>query len=159
MAASMFLKLAGIPGESQDARHRGEIEILGWSWGVSETLAASGGGGAAGKPNFHQLSVQKLVDLATAPLLSATARGSHIATAALTVRKAGTAPQEFLVINLKDVLVTSVSLAESQTVDRPAETVTFSFGQIDFEYTQFNADGSKGATKSFKWDIRRNKPL
>jgi type VI secretion system secreted protein Hcp len=159
MAASMFLKLAGILGESQDARHKGEIEILGWSWGVSETPVTSGGGGAAGKPSFDQLSLQKLVDLATAPLLSATAQGSRIATATLTVSRAGTAPQEFLVINLKDVLVTSVGLAESQTGDRPAETVTLSFGQIDFEYTQFNADGSKGATKSFKWDIRRNKPL
>ncbi len=57
VAAGMFLKLAGIAGELQDAAHKGEIDILGWSWGVSETPPA-GGGSAAGKPNFREISVQ-----------------------------------------------------------------------------------------------------
>ena len=41
MAVEMFLKLAGIAGESQNAQHKGEIDILGWSWGVAEAQAAA----------------------------------------------------------------------------------------------------------------------
>jgi type VI secretion system secreted protein Hcp len=160
MAADMFLKLAGIAGESQDAQHKGEIDILGWSWGVAETPTTSGGSGAAaGNPNFHQLSVQKLLDLSSAPLLAAVAKGSRISTGTLTVVKTGAAPETFLVLNMKDVSIASVIMAESQTENRPAETVALIFGQIDFEYTEFLANGAKGATNSFKWNITTNQPL
>jgi type VI secretion system secreted protein Hcp len=158
MAVDMFLKLAGIVGESQDAQHKGEIDILGWSWGVAETQAAAGGGAAAGKPNFHQISVQKLLDLATAPLLAAVARGSHIATGTLTIVRSGAAPETFLVLNMKDIAIASVNMAESQTENRPTETIALIFGQIDFEYTEFLSNGAKGATNSFKWNITTNQP-
>ena len=160
MAVDMFLKLAGIAGESQDAQHKGEIDILGWSWGVAEAQAAAGGGGAAaGKPNFHQLSVQKLLDLASAPLLAAVAKGSHIATGTLTIVRTGAAPETFLVLNMKDIAIASVNMAESQTENRPTETVALIFGQIDFEYTEFLPTGAKGATNSFKWNITTNQPI
>jgi type VI secretion system secreted protein Hcp len=160
MAVDMFLKLAGIAGESQNAQHKGEIDILGWSWGVAEAQAAAGGGGAAaGKPNFHQLSVQKLFDLASAPLLAAVAKGSRIATGTLTIVRTGAAPETFLVLNMKDIAIASVNMAESQMENRPTETIALIFGQIDFEYTGFNANGAKGATDSFKWNIATNQPL
>ncbi|HEY1301103.1 MAG TPA: type VI secretion system tube protein Hcp [Stellaceae bacterium] len=159
MAEELFLKLAGIAGESQDAKHKGEIDITGWSWGVAHPAPPPGGGGGAGRADFHALTVQKLADLASAPLLLALARGTRIATGTLTVRRAGAAPQEFLVVNLKDILVGSVTLAASEASNRPTEIVTLSFGQVDFEYTQFLASGAKGATKTFKWDIANNRPL
>lgn len=159
MAEDMFLKLAGIAGESQDAKHKGDIDISGWSWGVAQAVAPTGGGAGAGKPEFHQLSVQKLVDLASAPLLAAVAKGSHIATGTLTIRRAGAEPQEFLVINLKDIIVSSVTMTATEAGNRPAETVALSFAQVDFEYTQFLASGAKGATEAFKWDIANNKGL
>ncbi|HEY7575111.1 MAG TPA: type VI secretion system tube protein Hcp, partial [Thermoanaerobaculia bacterium] len=28
-----FLKIDGIEGESQDGKHKGEIDVLSWSWG------------------------------------------------------------------------------------------------------------------------------
>jgi type VI secretion system secreted protein Hcp len=159
MAEDIFLKLAGIAGESQDAKHKGEIDISGWSWGVAQSPAPAAGGGAAGKADFHALLLSKQVDLASAPLLAAVARGSRIATGTLTVRHAGAAAQEFLVINLKDILVGSVTMTATEAGSRPVETVTLSFGQVDFEYTQFLASGAKGATKSFKWDIAHNRGL
>jgi type VI secretion system secreted protein Hcp len=79
MAVEIFLKLAGIEGESEDAKHKGEIDVLAWSWGVSETPGSqTGGGGGAGKPQFRDLSIQKLVDVTAPLLLAATAKGSHI---------------------------------------------------------------------------------
>ena len=41
MAVDYFLKVDGIPGESADAKHKDEIDVLAFSWGVSQTEAAS----------------------------------------------------------------------------------------------------------------------
>ena len=37
MAFDAFLKLDGVKGESFDNTHKGEIDILSFSWGVSQT--------------------------------------------------------------------------------------------------------------------------
>ena len=160
VAVDIFLKLAGIEGESRDVRHKGEIDVLSWSWGLSETHAPQTGGGAgAGKPHFEDLSIRKLVDLASPLLLAATAKGNHISDAILTVRRAGPGAQEFLVISMKDVLVTSVSIEGPKEDDRPMESITLNFGRIDFDYTSFKADGTKDKEESFKWDIAAGKAL
>jgi len=161
MAVDMFLKLAGIAGESDDARHKDEIDVLAWSWGVSEAHEGQTGAGAsAGKPNFQDLAIKKLVDLASPLLLAATATGSHISDAVLTVRRAGTL-QDFLVIRMKNVLVTSVNLEEAKEEDRPSERIMLNSGQIDFDYTlykpEYKPDGLKEKEESFKWDITANK--
>lgn len=46
MAVDMFLKLEGISGESKDSSHKGEIDILAWSWGMTNSGTAHVGGGA-----------------------------------------------------------------------------------------------------------------
>jgi type VI secretion system secreted protein Hcp len=50
MAVDYFLKVEGIPGESLDARHKDEIDVLGFDWGVSqEGRTRTGSDGASGK--------------------------------------------------------------------------------------------------------------
>ena len=58
MAVDMFLALKGeIKGEAQDAKHKGEIDVLAWSWGLSQSGSFHvGGGGGAGKANFQDIS-------------------------------------------------------------------------------------------------------
>jgi len=57
--ADYFLRVDGIPGESNDAKHKGEIEVLSWSWGeVNEAPPRGPGGGAgAGKVDMSDLTV------------------------------------------------------------------------------------------------------
>jgi type VI protein secretion system component Hcp len=107
---------------------------------------------------FTRFRCRRLLDLATAPLLAAVARGSHIATGTLTIVRTGAAPETFLVLNMKDIAIASVNMAESQTENRPTETIALIFGQIDFEYTEFLPNGAKGATNSFRWNITTNQP-
>ena len=57
MPVEMFLKLAGIEGESTDAKHKGEIDVLAWSWGLSDPASPVGGGGA-GRVNIENISIQ-----------------------------------------------------------------------------------------------------
>ena len=45
-----FLKIDGVPGESQDHKHKDEIQVLSFSFGESQAgTMAFGGGGGAGK--------------------------------------------------------------------------------------------------------------
>ena len=49
-AVDYFLKIDGVDGESTDDKHKGEIDILSWSWGVQQSgTMAHGGGGGEGK--------------------------------------------------------------------------------------------------------------
>jgi type VI secretion system secreted protein Hcp len=71
MPVDVFLKLGDIKGESKDAAHKEEIDVLSWSWGMSETGSiGNGGGGGAVKANFNDLSIMHAVDKAT-PILMA----------------------------------------------------------------------------------------
>ena len=48
MSADMFLKVEGIKGESVDSKHKDEIEVLSWSWGVTQAVVAHGATFGAG---------------------------------------------------------------------------------------------------------------
>src|ERR1700722_2677078 len=59
-AVDYFLTLDGIKGESADDKHKGEIDIMSFSWGATNTgTHASGGGGGAGKVNFQDIHITK----------------------------------------------------------------------------------------------------
>lgn len=160
MPVDMFLKLKGIDGESIDAKHKGEIDVLAWSWGLSEEPPQTGGGGGVGKVKAQDLSVHKLVDIASPLLLSYSAEGKHISDGTLTARnqiKGGVA-QEFLLFKMTNVLVTSVNMAETTKDEiRPTETITLNFAKLEFDYRSFKQDGSVNQEKSFTWDFSTNK--
>jgi len=161
MAVDMFIKIKGIPGEAQDAKHKGEIDVLAWSWGASNSGSAHVGGGiGSGKVNVQDLSITKWVDKASPELLNHCATGTHIDDALLTVRKAGgKSPVEYLKITLNGILVSSVSTGGSGGEDRLTENVTLNFGKVKFEYVEQKIDGSPGSNFPFGWDIAANKAL
>src|ERR1700704_452981 len=114
MAVDMFMKIATVDGESKDSKHKKDIDVLGWSWGMSNSGSAHVGGGAgAGKVNVQDLSFTKWVDLSSAPLMLAVANGKHISKATLVVRKAGENPLEYLTITMTECLISSVSTGGS----------------------------------------------
>lgn len=158
MAVDMFLKIEGeIEGESQDKVHKGEIDILAWSWGLSNSGSwHTGSGGGSGKANFQDISITKYVDKSSPILALYTANGDHFASAELIIRKAGKEPLEYMKIKMKKVLITSVSTGGSGGEDRLTENVTLNFAQVDYLYKEQKPDGSGGVEKTFKWDIAGN---
>src|SRR3954462_2295355 len=116
-AMDMFLKLDQIPGESMVKGHEKEIEVLAFSWGMSNpaVISAGGGGISSGKAQFQELSLTKYADVASPGMMTSAATGKHIATAVLTVMKNNNAAglANYYTITLTDVLVTSVSTGGS----------------------------------------------
>ena len=156
----MFLNMgATIKGETKDSAQKaaGDIAVLAWSWGASNAGSFhSGGGGGAGKANFQDISVTKYLDKASPALLTALAKGSHIPTATLLVRKAGEGQQKYLEITLTNVLVTSVSTGGSGGEDRLTENISLNFAEVKFEYFLQNEKGVTASGGVFNWDIAGN---
>jgi type VI secretion system secreted protein Hcp len=160
MPIEMFLKLTGIDGESTDAKHKGEIDVLAWSWGLSnETPAGGGGGGGAGRAKIENISINKSVDLASPLLLSFGAQGQRIKEGTLTTRRPGKAGNEFLLLKMTNVVVTSVNVAAVQDQNVPTENVTLGFGKIELTYRSTKPAGGVGTEKTFTWDVAQGKPF
>jgi type VI secretion system secreted protein Hcp len=158
MATDIFAKIGTIKGESQDSKHKDEIEVLSWSWGVTQSGSfAYGGGGGQGKASFHDFNFTHHIDKASPVLLKACATGEHIKDATIAVRKAGKGKQEFLVIKLSDVIITGVSLSAAADASATSESVALLFAKVDLEYKPQKADGSLDAGVHFKYDIKANK--
>ena len=59
MAVDMFLKISGIDGESSDKQHKGTIEVLSFSWGVSNPARRAGTSKlASGRTNVSDFSIR-----------------------------------------------------------------------------------------------------
>ena len=157
MATDIFAKIGDIKGESVDAKHKDEIEVLSFSWGVTNSgSAGSGSGSGAGRATFQDLSIVHGIDKAPPALLKACATGLHIKDATITHRKAGKGQQEYLIIRLNDVTITAVSHAGAE--DQPyAESVSLKFAKVDLEYKPQRLDGTLDEGLHFKFDLKANK--
>lgn len=155
---AIFARIGTIKGESKDARHRDEIDVLSWAWGVSNSGGGGLGGGAGvGKATFHDLVLTHRIDRATPLLLKACATGQHLKDATVTVRRAGSGQHEYLVITLSDVLVSSVSLSVTEEGDATDEAVVLTFAKVELSYKPQKPDGSLGTAVKFTHDLKTGK--
>ena len=160
MAVDMFLKIDGISGESTDARHRDEIDVLSYNWGESQppTASSASGSSAAGRVTMRDFHFAMHVNKASPKLFLACASGAHIRNAILTVRLTGANPVEFLKWTLTDVAVASYQTAASvASGEAPTDQVSLRFTKIEMEYTPVKPDGSLGAPIKEGWDLAMNR--
>jgi type VI secretion system secreted protein Hcp len=156
-----FLKIDGIPGESKDAKHKGEVDVGAWSWGETATVPSGpGGGGGAGKVTIQDLNFTSTISKASPQLMLACASGKHIKNAVLTARRGGKAQAEFLTITLRDVLVSSYQTAAGDGDESgPLDSISLNFSQIEVEYRETKPDGTLGTPVKFGWDVKKNGPV
>ena len=159
MANDYFLKIDGIDGESQDAKHKGEIQLESFSWGATQTgTFAYGGGGGAGKVSMQDFHFVMKHNKASPKLMLACARGEHIKKAVLTARKAGKEQQDFMKVSMEDVLVSSYQTGGSATGDEiPMDQVSLNFAKIEHEYKEQKADGTLGGAVKTGYDLKTSK--
>jgi len=159
VAVDYFLKIDGIPGESQDAKHKGEIDVEAWSWGETASVP-SGAGGGAGKVDIQPLTLTAGLSKASPQLMLACASGKHIKSAVLTGRRAGKGQAEFLTFVLEDLLVSSYQTAGGAGGEiGPFDSLTLDFSSIRVEYRETKPDGSLGPPVKFGWDVKKNAPI
>jgi len=155
-----FLKLDGISGESADAKHKGEIDLVSFGWGESNSfsIGSATGGAGGGKMKFDEFKIVKKVDAATPPLLLACATGQHIKQGTLVVRKAGGVQLEFLKVTLNLLFVKDIQQQGSPQGDEiPLEEITMAAGSMQFQYQQQGPDGkAQGGPSLASWNVVTN---
>ncbi|MFT5451727.1 MAG: type VI secretion system secreted protein Hcp [Enterobacterales bacterium] len=134
-AVDMFLKVADIQGESVDKTHANEIDVLAWSWQLSQSKDPA-------NPIVRPLLITKFIDSASPPLYDLLLTGTLAKDAILTVRKAGGTPLEYLIITMTDVTVSTVSNGASGGEDRLTENISLNFSSACMKYTPQGADGA-----------------
>jgi type VI secretion system secreted protein Hcp len=157
MSQDMFLMLDGIKGESMDDKHKGEIDIDSFSWGLAqEGSGHRGGGSGTGKVDIHDINISKHVDKSSPTLQLACANGKHIAKGKLTLRKAGENPLDYLTIDLESILVSSYQISYATGSEVPSEVISLNFVKVKTEYWTQSDKGAKGENANFSWDVAKN---
>ena len=160
MASDIFAKIGDIKGETTDDKHKDEIDVLSYSWGVSQTgTFAFGGGAGAGKAQFNDFNFTTNVSKASPALFLACASGTHIKEATISVRKKGENPQDYLILKMTDVMISSYNAAGSSGGDRPTESINMAFAKIEFTYKTQKENGGLGESFTAGWDLKANKKV
>jgi type VI secretion system secreted protein Hcp len=152
----MFLSVNGarsgqIAGEAQDQKHKNEIEVLGWSWGM-QGKTSLGGGLATGKATIRELRITKKLDKSSTALMSALRTNELIKKAVLTLRKIGKDPLEYFKITIENGRVSALDIEAGDAANSPTlvERVSFTFNKISVEYTPQGQDGLPQGATSFE---------
>lgn len=157
-AVQMFLAMEGVPGESRDRDHAGEIDVLSWSWGAAAAIVTGGDFSRnRGRFDVQEFSFTHHVDKASPVLFLRCATGQHIPEATFTVRTAGPEGSDYLVIKLTDVMVSSVAPGGGSA--GPTEAVTLNFAKVEMEYRAQRADGSADTPVRAGWDLVQNRAV
>ena len=153
MAVDMFLKLAGIKGESTSHKHRDEIDVLSFSFGMSQVRAANGSGAAAGKAQIQDFRFVHNVDTASPDFFDHTCSGKLIEDGVFTVARTGGLKEggDYYKITFENILISSVSPASNG--DTPQEQVSLNFASFKVEARRQRPDGSLGAWETTSCDL------
>lgn len=156
MAVDYFLKLDGIQGESQDDKHKNEIQVLSWSWGASNISSVAGtGGSGAGKVDMSDVSMMLNFDKSTPKFFKSISAGSHIATGTLSAIKAGSDGKPYLKVDFKEIFVTSLQMSASSEV--PAVSLSFTYDEIKIDYSAQDEKGNIASTGPVTFNTKQNK--
>ncbi len=163
--SNFFLEIPdpqGIPGGSTNEFHENAIEILDWSIGLDMAANASKGGGAAGKPAPRPFTAVARSGIASPKLLVGTATGRSFPVVKFygaTGDGASERARDYLVITLKNVIVTSFATAPDDTDATPTDVFEMVYGSLLMSWTPQRPDGRPGTPVVGGFDFEKNRPL
>jgi type VI secretion system secreted protein Hcp len=161
MPFDAFVKIATVPGESTDDKHKEWIEALSFHWGASQMAggSASGTGSHAGqRVDIQDFSFVHSLDKASPKLFLACCTGEHIADVTLELCKAGGDKQKYMTYKFSDVLVSGVRPGGSSKGGDalPLEEVSFKFSKVELEYVPIDKTGKPQGQVPAGWDLSKN---
>lgn len=156
-----FLEIDEIPGESLDDQYKGKVEVLSFSWGVTnDGTSGRGGGAGAGRASKTDLHVETVMSAASPKFAQAAAAGVHLPKVLLHLRKAsGDAPFEYATFELDDAYVSGYQVGGSGAGLVPHENISINFSSLSVTYNQQAETGAGSGPATLGWDFGANKKL
>ena len=151
----IFMKVAGITGDTQTKEFSGDIELNSFQLGIEHPIDIATGQ-SSGKTIFSPIAITKIMDSSSPALFSKVASGQSISQ--IDIFFAKTTPsglQTYAHYILKNVIISSYSVSSGG--DTPSESIILSFETIQFEFSTTNADGTLNPpSPTVGWDIATN---
>lgn len=161
MAADYYLQLDGIKGESADSQHQGWIECTSVNWSITQpksATASTAGGHTAERAELSEISISKLVDLASPMLAQVCACGKTIPKAKLEMQRAdgNGQPIKYFEVELENVLIAHIAPAFNGA-DIAKEHIGLKFSKVRWKYTQQKIGGGANGNTAGGWDLASNR--
>ena len=155
-AIDTHIKFDGVEGESTHVNHKGEIEVLSWSWSVANETNAAGGGMGIGKAVPGSLNFSHVYDKASPVIAKKSAQGMHFKDVTLTSAKSGEGQKDFLKVKLSEVFVVAVQHGQDGG-GQIVEQVSLKYSEVEFSYKPQDDKGGLGGEVKFAWNIKSTK--
>ena len=150
LACGMYLRLPGIPGDSEDIDHKDWILIMSYSYeGAKESDVAA--------PEYGDFSITKYVDKSSPKLAEAMNTGELFREVRLVIVSGNGTNMTYL---LEDVKITGVRVhsAIAGVSMTHLEEVSFTYEKIGWVYTSPGTGDTAPESVSSGWDIVKNSP-
>ncbi len=154
-----FLKIDGIPGESLDAAHKGEIEVDSWTFAATQGASITGSGLGAGQAEHGPFHFLMKFNKASPKLFLACVQGDHIKSAVLTCRKAGTTQQPYLQIVFTDFMITEYAAVGGAGHVLPSDQVALVYSKVEVIYHPQDFNGALLGATRMGIDVKGRKPF
>ena len=153
----IFLYLEGVPGDSTVESHKDWIDVLSFNYGIRNPpqYGTSGSGAAAGRPQFGDLVITKMLDKASPQLYLMASNGMHIPEARLEVIRGGNLVLRY---RLSDVTVGAVETA-GEAANRILDKVSLKYGKIEWTYFVHGPTGQPSGEVKTGWDLAANRAI
>ena len=161
MAVDFYLQLDGIKGESADSNHKEWIECTSVHWSITQpksATASTAGGHTAERAELSEISLSKLVDLASPMLAQLCAGGKTIPNAKLEMLRADSNgdPVKYYEVKLENVLIAHIAPSFSGG-GFPSESLGLKFSKVRWKYTQQKIGGGSSGNTAGGWNLATNR--
>ena len=159
--ANIFVKIDGVPGESEVDAHKGEIEVLSFSMGAVQPVSgtpSSAGGATSASVEFSNVTMTKFVDKSTPKLYKFCASGNHINSITFSFHRAAKdgSTVKYMEIVLTNTIIANISTSGSGGEDILVENLSLNFGAIQITYTEMaRKEGGEEGNLPFKMDLEK----
>lgn len=152
-----YLRIDGIEGDSTNAQHNHQIELIDFNWTEAMPLNWNSRSGTA--TQWGAFGFSSLSSSASPKLFFACAQQKNIRLVTLTVTKTldNGVTRDFITWTFENAVVGSYSTSLRSSDGSVVDEFSIYFGKATVKYTPINADGSLGSPVEASYDNQNNK--
>ncbi|PCH60066.1 MAG: hypothetical protein COC05_05370 [Gammaproteobacteria bacterium] len=158
---SIFMNYEGIKGESSDQGHKDWIDVDVWQFGVQRGITSASstkGDRESSNAVIKHLQIIKKIDSASNKLLIESCCGTgKTIKLHLTKTGSGSGADSYMEYTLKNAIISGYDVGGvAGDTDRPTETITISFVELEAKYIPYDDDGNPTSPDVVGFDTATN---